>query len=563
VRVRADNLDRLLRSTGQLLTQGLNQEVVARELTGLSRRLAELAKESEAVRGRAAAPASVARYLRLVEQELHALSRQARAVRHLHRRGAGTLRRLGGALQEDVRRVRTVPAEDVFHGFRKMMRDLARAEGKAIDFGATGLEIEADRAVLQALKDPLLHLLTNAVTHGIESPDQRRRQGKPEAGLVRLHLEAVGNRLQVRVEDDGRGLDAQELAAAAVRRGFLSEAEADAASPEEVARVVFRPGFSTAAAVTGLAGRGMGLSVVSEAVARLQGEVSLQEGNPGVAFVLAVPLSLSTQRLLLVSCRGQTFAVPVHSVGGLLRVKVAEVETVEGRPLLLLQGRPVPLHSLAGLLGMGEAGVRVTDDSLSVMVLRGGAKRVAVAVDGFVGERDSLVKGLDAPAANVHTLAGGIQLEDGTVALVLNPAALRPGDKAPPLKAAAPEPTKKAPTVLVVDDSLTTRTLERSILEAHGYAVRIATDGVEALEHLRDEAVDLVITDVQMPRMDGFQLLEAIKKDERLTRLPVIVVTSMGRREDQERGLALGADAYVVKQKFDHEELLRTIRQIV
>jgi two-component system chemotaxis sensor kinase CheA len=312
----------------------------------------------------------------------------------------------------------------------------------------------------------------------------------------------------------------------------------------------------------------MGMSVVYEAVARLQGEVYHQpQDGPGTAFVLAVPLSIASQRLLLVSCRGQTFAVPVHAIERLLRVKVEDIDTVEGRPMLLLEQQPVPLLSLAALLDMGEAGIRVAGDAVSVLVLRWGPKRVAVAVDAFLAERDSLIKELDAPAANVSKLAGGILLEDGAVALVLNPAelllTLKPAEKAVALTTAAPVPEKKVPTVLVVDDSLTTRTLEKSILEAHGYEVRIAMDGVEALERLQAETVDLVITDIQMPRMDGFRLLEEMKKNERLARLPVIVVTSQERREDQERGLSLGADAYIVKRKFDHEELLKTIRQMI
>jgi two-component system chemotaxis sensor kinase CheA len=357
------------------------------------------------------------------------------------------------------------------------------------------------------------------------------------------------------------------VAEAAVRRGLLSEAEAASASPDELARLVFRPGFSTAASVTGAMGRGMGLSVVYEAAARLQGEVTVRpRDGAGTVFTLSVPLSVSTHRLLLVSCRGQTFAVPVHAVERLLRLRMAEVAAVEGRPMLLLGGQPVPLVTLAGLLDLGEAAVSAADDYLRVAVLRWGARRVAAAVDGFLAERECLIKDLDAPAGRVRKLAGGVLLEDGSVALVLNPAELllaaRPAERAP-LRTAAPAPEKKTPTVLVVDDSLTTRTLEKSILEAHGYRVRLAVDGVEALERLRAEPADLVITDIQMPRLDGFRLLEEMKKDRRLAQVPVIVVTSQERREDQERGLALGADAYVVKRKFDHEELLATIRQIL
>lgn len=578
MRVSADNLDRLLRSTGQLLTENLRQGLVTRELTGLSRQIDAIEKDWETLRNTSTAAlrqlsatpglARIAQFVTGIEQQMRGLARQARQVRMLQQRSSWTLGLLGGQLQQDVRRVRMVSAESVFQGFRKMMRDLARDEGKEIDFRVSGLETEADRLVLQALKDPLMHILCNAVSHGIEAPHERQDRGKHEVGHVALSLAILGNRLRIAVEDDGRGIDHQRVAAAAVRGGFLSAAEAEAATPAELARVIFQPGLSTSRQVTDVAGRGMGLSVAYEAVARLQGEIDLQPGaQSGTRLELTVPLAIATQRLLLVTCAGQCFAIPVHAVEQLLRLKIQDIETVEGKPMLLVQGQPLPLLSLAHLLKFDSGDLHIVDDFVLLVVMRSGNKRVAVAVERLVAERDSLVKDLDDPAAQLATFAGGILLEDGSVALVLNPGELlksyRPGDKVPALKTTAAVSEKRMPTVLVVDDSLTTRTLEKSLLEAHGYRVRIAMDGVEALNQLQGELPDLVITDIQMPRLDGFGLLEEMKKNQRLARVPVIVVTSMERREDQERGLALGADAYIVKRKFDHQELLAAIRQIV
>jgi two-component system chemotaxis sensor kinase CheA len=577
VRVSAANLDQLLQSTEELLTEGQQYALATRDLVQLERKLAGLEKEWDALRGTEAVSLRelaktpglerVVRYLGRLEQVLRALTRQARGAAQRQRQSADSLNLLGRQLRQDVRRVRTVSAESIFQGFRKLVRDQARDEGKEVEIRISGLEVEADRAVLQVLKDPLMHVLSNAVTHGIELAEERRRQNKPPAGLVGLHLEVVGNRLRVLVEDDGRGISFRAVGQAAVRQGLLSEEQAAEMIPEELVRLVFRAGFSTARAVSGLAGRGMGLSVVQEAVSRLQGEVTLapRQGG-GTVLTLAVPLTVATHRLLLVACRGQTYAVPVHAIERILRVKLSEVETALGRPMLLLDGQPVPLVGLAVLLELGESAVHAVDDRLTVMLLRQGPRRLAVAVDAFLAEQEGLIKALDAPANRVRKLAGGILLENGTAALVLNPAellALAPTEKLPALQTAAPAATPRVPTVLVVDDSLTTRTLEKSILEAHGYQVQLAVDGVEALERLRTGPADLVITDIQMPRMDGFQLLEEIKKDQQFARLPVIVVTSQERREDQERGLALGADAYVVKRKFDHESLLATIRQIL
>jgi two-component system chemotaxis sensor kinase CheA len=482
-------------------------------------------------------------------------------VYRLQRQSSGVLNLLGRQLRHDVRQARTVPADGVFQGFRKMLRDVAHSEGKEIDFRTAGLDVRADRLVLQALKDPLMHALRNAVCHGIEPPDERRRLGKEPAGRVSLRLEVHGSRLHVVVEDDGRGVDSRAVTEQALRQGLLTEAEASAAGPAELNRLVFQPGFSTAREVTDLSGRGMGLSVVSEAATRLQGGVELIGLDPGTRLRITVPLSVTAQRLLLVSCGGQTFAVPAHGVERLCRARRDDVEVVGGQPMLLL-GEPIRLQPLARLLGLGDEEQR---DPLPVLVVRSGPRRLAVSVDEMIGVRDSLIKDLGPPASRDDRWAGGILLEDGSVCLVLNPASLfDPARPAPSAVAPVSRPTpKRVRTILVVDDSLTTRTLEKSILEAHGYRVVLALDGIEALAKMRESLPDLVISDVQMPRLDGFGLLEQMKKDPRLARLPVIIVTSLEKREDQERGLALGADAYVVKRKFDHEELLHTVQQIL
>jgi two-component system chemotaxis sensor kinase CheA len=578
VRVSAENLDRLLRSSGQLLTETMRQGLVAERLKQLSRQVAGVEREWERVRKASAASlrrlnatpefARVGRYLDFVEHQMRLLSGQARAAHLLQQRASWSVRHLSEQVREDVRRARMVPAEGVFEGFRKMVRDLARDEGKEVAFEVSGLEAEADRMVLQALKDPVMHLLRNAVSHGIESPDDRRAKGRPLTGRVALRVEARGNRLRIAAEDDGRGIDLKRVAEVAVRRGLLSESEAAAAPPQELTRLIFQPGFSTARAVTELSGRGMGLSVAYEAVTRLQGEIALRHREgPGTAVVLSVPLTVSTHRLLLVACQGQTFGIPAHGVERLHRVQTQEVETVEGRPVVRLQGQPVPLASLAHLLGLGEPAVSVEGGALPVVALKSGDRRLAVAVDALLSVQDSLIQDLGTPVEGADRLSGGVLLEDGSVCLALNPAGLfrafQGSGGAPALRTTGPAPEKGTPAILVVDDSITTRTLEKSILEAHGYQVQVAVDGAEALDRLRAERVDLVVADIQMPRVDGFALLQEMKKDQRLAQIPVILVTSMERREDQERGLALGADAYIVKRKFDQRELLEAIEQMV
>jgi two-component system chemotaxis sensor kinase CheA len=384
---------------------------------------------------------------------------------------------------------------------------------------------------------------------------------------VRLELRSAGNRLTISVEDDGQGVDLAKVRETAVERGLLSAAEADAKSAGDMTRLLFQPGFSTASALTELSGRGIGLSIVYETVTRLQGEIDVRprEGG-GTNFSMSVPLSIATHRLLLATARGQTFAIPSYGIDGLHRVHPREVETVVGQPMITLAGQLMPLTSLASLLDSAQAEVSLQSDLLALLVLRQGSRRLAVAVDTLLAERDSLIKPLGWPAAALSLYIGGVLLEDGGVALALNPAELierhQPVNASQFLSRASAE-AKRTPTILVVDDSFTTRTLETSILETHGYRVRVAVDGLEALTHLRSDKIDLVISDIQMPRLDGFGLLEEMKRDSRLARIPVIVVSSVDNQADQERGLRLGADAYIVKKKFDHQDLLKTIQQIL
>ncbi len=578
VRLSIENLDRLLQSTSQLLTETLQQDSLSRELNAIHQQVTTVQREWESLQQNAegalrrlnAAPELVglAKYLDLVEHELSALSKRTRVARLLQQRSSWTVRLLADQLHEDVCRARMVPVESEFRGFRKMMRDLAHDQGKEIEFRVTGFEVLADRMVLQALKDPLMHVLRNAVTHGVESPSERVRCGKALAGLVTLTIRAIGNRLTIEVEDDGHGVDLAQVSEFAVRRGLLSQDEAVAQSASELARLLFLPGFSTSRAVTKLSGRGMGLSAVHEAVSRLQGAVELRPREEvGTSIVMAVPLSISTHRLLLVVCRDQTLAIPFDSIEALHHLKIQDVESVEGIPMVLLGGQFTPLVRMDNLLDGTPFSGGLDADTLSIVVLRSRTKRVAVAVDSFVDECNALITNLGPPANALSTCLGGILLEDGSVSPVLNPTELverfKASKKAPTFIAENSTDKRLQPTILVVDDSFTTRTLETSILETNGYQVRVAVDGIEALEKLRSDKIDLVISDIQMPRLDGFGLLEAIKRDQQLSRIPVIIVSSVDGSEDQERGLRLGADAYIVKRKFDHLELLKTVQQIL
>lgn len=579
VRLRAENLDSILQSTDQLQAEGVRQGRAGQELQRMGRQIHDLQREWESVRRIAAAAlhelaespkfARLTRYLDFHDHQVRQIAKQQRQVGRQLNRTSWTLGRLCENLQRDVRNARMIAADSVYQGFRKMIRDLADEAGKQVQFDLRGLDIEADRMVLQALKDPLMHVLRNSLAHGIETADEREAAGKPEVGRIAMSLTTIGNHLQLTVEDDGAGLNAERIRRRAVDSGVIAQLQTNELTDEQTLRLVFHPGFSTSEAVNEISGRGMGLSVVAEAVARLQGDVSIGPGldGAGTALTLTVPVSISTHRVLMVACCDQTFAIPTHSVAKLMRVKRNELEHVEGVPVVRVGDAPTPLLGLANLLGMDHARSHGGADEFPVVLLRAAGRTVAVRIDALIGERDAVVKDLSGPAAQISQFAGCIMLEDGAWALLINPKELEPSAAQPVASdhdAIASDVDEARPKrVLVVDDSFTTRTLEKSILEAHGYDVLIAVNGEEALNTLQSETVDLVISDVEMPHLDGFGLLEALKKNPRTKSMPVIMVTSCDCKEDQRRGLDLGADAYIVKQKFDHQQLLQVIRQCI
>jgi two-component system chemotaxis sensor kinase CheA len=564
VRVRADGLDRLLRGAGVLLAENHHQERLQGEVRELDREIATARRCYARIRR-----AEITPELAALGDHLRDLERRVRTLGRLQARGVRALQALSGQLEDDLLHTRTVSAESVFEGFGKMVRDLARDEGKEVELALSGLGVQADRVVLEQLKDGLMHALRNAITHGIEPAETREARGKPRAGRIEVTVQVQGGRLHVRVDDDGRGVDLEGVRREAVRRGLLGEG--DDPGTQELLALLLRPGFSTARRLTDLAGRGVGLAVLHDAATRLQGDVEIapREGG-GASVVMVVPLSVLCTRVVLVTAGDQTFAIPAQAVAKLHRVRLDQVVSVGARPTLTLGGHRLPLAGLAQILGRVGAAPRVRGGWLAVLELRTAGRRAALAVDELLDVRDVVIRELGprVPANLRRLVAGAVTMHDGAVSLVLSAPALAdslvstPG--APSFSAEEEAPPAEVPAILVVDDSLTTRILEKSILEAHGYRVQVAVDGVDALQQLRRATdVRLVIADIQMPRMDGLELLERMKQDERLARLPAILLTSMEDPRDQARGLALGADAYLVKRRFDQHDLLETIRQLL
>ena len=592
LRVAVEQMEELSNSMHQLLAElqadeGIDETLrqIELEIRGLRRGWDQLHAQVNALGHAAQAQQgrngpSIAPRLRDFDQGLKALFRRLSALSRDRRQSSWSIEQAARQVRDSIDRVSLVSAETVFGGFGHMVREIARKAGRDVHVRSIGLDIQVDRQVLQALKDPVMHLLRNAVSHGAEPPEERVAKGKPERAEVSLELASRGGRLAISIRDDGRGPNLARIEQVAVERGLLQPRDAGHLPPmmDQLLSLVFTPGFSTAGEVDRLSGRGMGLSVVAEAVRKLQGSVLLRPRYPhGTEVLLNVPFTAARQPLLLLEAEERTFGLPSHAVERLLRLPASTLESVEGRPTARIEigGEDVivPVVALATLTGSPNAPLPTEAGHVKAVLVRHGSRTCALAVNAFHDVRTMLVSDVQAIGLN-ELVSGTVLLENELPALVLSPDKLveqwvkNEGKLAAGglgLTRWAPEEGRRARTILVVDDSITTRTLEKSILEAQGYAVLLSVDGIDALHVLSsgEAIVDLVIADVEMPRMDGFGLLQAIKNDQRLSTLPVILMTSRADPEDVRKGLDLGASAYITKQKFDQRELLATIGQVL
>lgn len=550
LRIDPERIDAIIAQTSELIaTQGRLRER-ADELADLQRGLAS------ALRGRATTTGTDERPQREARL-LASLERVLASFREDQRRLALDI----ATVDASARGLRMVAFGEIVPGLERLVRDVSAAANKRVELVVEGLDVQVDRAVLGGLRPALLHLVRNAIDHGLEPGDARAAAGKGEVGRVRIGARHRGAEIVVTVEDDGAGVDLDSVRAQLARRGLAVPARDD-----EVLRSIFGAGFSTARLITDLSGRGVGLDVVKRNIEAMRGTIDLlSRAGRGTTFSLVVPLTLTSLRGLLVRCRKQLFVVPGTAVLRLMRVGKSEVGLVGGVATALFDGAPVAVVSLAEVLGLGEPRDLSTDKVPAIVVVAEGS-RVALLVDEVLEERDLLVQSVGRRLAGAAAVSGATVLADGRLALSLNMSEVvqrsRVGLRTS-TGARERETTNRKRDILLADDSLTTRTLERSILEAAGYEVRAAGDGEEAFRLLTEHGADLVVSDVEMPLLDGFSLTARIRATPRFRELPVILLTALGSDADKARGLEVGADAYLVKSAFDQENLLETIRQLL
>ncbi len=476
---------------------------------------------------------------------------------------------LSSRLHHEVITSRMRPLADGIRGFPRLVRDLARTLGKQIRFEVVGEQTGVDRDILDKLESPLSHLVRNAVDHAIEPPAARIAAGKPEVGTILLEARHRAGMLQLRLSDDGRGIDVEQLRAKAVARGLVAEAVADQLGEHELLEFLFLPGFSTKDQVSEISGRGVGLDVVQSMVKGVGGNVRVAT-EPGVrtVFTLQLPITMSVIRALLVRIAGEPYAFPLTRIDHILPVPQESIRTLEGRQYFDHDGTAIGLVQAGQVL---ELSGPPPADPMPVVVVSDRGQQFGMVVDAFLGERDLEVRPLDPRLGKVPDVSSASLLENGDPVLIVdvedlvrNIDNLLTGRRLSRVEFdKLAEETRPRKRILVVDDSITVRELERQLLHSRGYAVDVAVDGMDGWNAVRSTPYDLVVTDVDMPRMDGIGLVSLIKSDPVRREIPVVIVSYKDREEDRLRGLDAGANRYLTKSSFHDETFVDTIIDLI
>lgn len=587
VRVALPKLERQLRQTEDLLASKLAAGERVADLRGLDewfdqwhKRRGEIELLIHAVQtppplstdwpGRTAM--AMGRLLELVDTSDTAIRNLETRLAEMGRRALHDRDQVGKSvdqLLESTKGLLRLPFSSISASFERLVRDLCRAQGKQADLSIEGEHVEFDKRILEEMKDPLVHMLRNAVDHAVELPAIRVHQGKPaRASIVLKVSHEEGNRVRIVLSDDGKGIATDQIKVAAVQRGVMSEQEAAALDESVAQRLVFRSEISTGGAVTPLSGRGLGLAIVREHAQRLGGKVRVRSTpGQGTRFEIVLPALHATFRAILCEAGGRQFLLPVAQVERVARVALSSIRTIEGRETVTLGGVAMALVTLAEVLGLPVAApvVRPHPD-VQLVVAGSGAHAHAFAVDRVVDEQEVLVKPLRKPLVRVRNVAAVAVLGSGAVVPILHVGDLLHSARQPGAwRTIHPPSTPPAPArqILLAEDSITSRLLLKSILESAGYAVTTAVDGMEALALLRAGRFSLLVSDVEMPRMDGFDLTRRVRADPRLADLPVVLVTTLASREHQQRGIDAGANAYITKGSFDQDNLIGAVRRLL
>ena len=565
VRVNADNLDRMMQLAGESMVEGRRSPAIRRSLNAVRNELVH-ARESLEGALRRGDPVRIASARDAVARAEASLSERLFELENFFRR----TEEVSTALYHEVIGSRMRPFREGVAGFPRMVRDVSRQLGKDVRLEIAGGDVPVDRDILARLEAPLNHIIRNAVDHGIELPEVRRAAGKPEQARIVVEARHHAGQLQVRVADDGRGIDPDAIRRKVVERGMQAADVAARLGERELFDFLFLPGFSTAKQVTEISGRGVGLDVVHQMVTSTSGTVRVESRvGAGTTFSMQLPVTLSVVRAALVQVGGEPYAFPLARIDRVLRVGADAITAVQGRLQCEVDGESTGLVDGAALLGVGET---VRGAATSVVVLGDDHGKVGLVVERFLGEQDLVVRTLDPRLGKIPHVAAAAILDDGSPALIIDVedtlATLRKqlgdGSLAGIGTAEASEgPRRATKRILIAEDSITVREVERQLLLRLGYDVAVAVDGMDAWNQLRAGRFDMLVTDIDMPRMNGIELVRLVRADGRFAHLPIAVVSYKDREEDRRAGLDAGANAYLTKGSFHDQSFTATVTELV
>lgn len=556
VRVTANQLDGLAARASELAVTKLRFERRLQDIDALLRQWENWSQEAD-----------VPQVAREQNTQFETLGQQIRQLRANASLDTDRLEAIAHDLEGGIRGMRLLPLETVFKLFPRTVRNLSRDQGKEIDLEIAGSDILADKRILEEIKAPLVHLLRNAIDHGIETPDERVAKGKSPRATLRLRGARLGNRLALEISDDGRGLDLEAIKQTAERRGLYDRATLAGMSRARLQNLIFAPGFSTRTQVTEISGRGVGLDVVRANIERLKGTIQVESvPNRGCTFRLSLGTDLSTTTAFIVTVGQQPFAIPVDFIQTARRVSPEDTFTLEGSPTISFEDQPVSVAWLAQLLGLPA---RESDRAVPCVIIEVGGERLGVLVDELLAQQEVALKAQSKLLQRTRNIAGATILGTGEVCMVLDAPDLLATARAQSGGAVAAAPifadVSAKPHLLLVEDSLPIRTQVRRILEGAGYDVTVAVDGRDGWDKLRagGQAFSAVVSDVEMPHLSGLEMTARIRQYTEYADLPIVLVTTLAKESDRRRGLEVGANAYLTKGDFDQTLLLNTLRRLV
>ncbi len=451
--------------------------------------------------------------------------------------------------------------------FPKFVRDLSNELGKEIHFETSGGEVTADRRILDEMKEPLLHLLRNAIDHGIESADVRFGKGKDLKGKINLNVTNPGSsNIEIILQDDGQGINIDKVKAAAIKSGVLEQSKAESLSDEEAIKLIYLSDLSTSKVITDISGRGLGMAIVKNKIEKIGGTVSVNsQKDKGTTIKIILPSAFTTLRGIFIKTSERNFVIPSNKINQVLRIDSATIKTVENKETIIYENTPVSAVFLSDVLGLSRKNGKNKSHSYSAIILRDEENKIALIVDKVLDEKEILQKPFNKQLKRVKNFSGATISADGKVIPVLNVKdileSVKKGVRSAVSEIAEDEEISK--NILVVDDSITSRILLKDILESRGYKISLAVDGNDAFNKIKTGNFDLVVSDIEMPKMDGFELTKAIKDDERFQEIPVVLVTALASLEDKAKGIDAGADAYIVKSSFEQSNLLEIVKRLI